>query len=143
MESVCYQNMEINQEVKKQREKKPKTRQKGKVGVVKREDPQSTYSDWSSAIQETGFGQQSPCLSSFSTWLNYWMMQPFQQESKRKKEGIKSMKWVNKLKRKVKGIPRMKEKRKQGKLRWKNFSKDFSKTKHVTTHALMLWKWRW
>ena len=45
MENVCYQNMEINQEIKKQREKKPKTRQKGKVGVVKREDPQSTYSD--------------------------------------------------------------------------------------------------
>lgn len=45
-------------------------------------------------------------------------MQAFEQESKTKKEeGIKSLKWVNKLKKKVKGIPRMKAKRKQGKLR--------------------------
>ena len=46
------------------------------------------------------------------------MMQAFEQQSKTKKvEGIKSMKWLNKFKRKVKGIPSMKEKGKKKNLK--------------------------
>ena len=72
-------------------------------------------------------------------------MQSFEQQSKTKKEeGIKSRKWLNKLKRKVKGIPSTKEKRKKN-LRYylessdERISRVISLRKnHVTIHALML-----
>ena len=71
------------------------------------------------------------------------MMQSFEQQSKTKKEeGIKSRKWLNKFKRKVKGIPSTKEKQT---LRYylessdERISRVISLRKnYVTIHALML-----